>query len=138
MATIKVESKSGTTHVSFVCQRCRQPLKLDHSFNTLDRQLLAELSAPFTAVESNEDELDIISKPALDDVEVDENYSKRDITSTPEPDEDAGDFLLLGETSPGNMDNLSHRIRRPASESPRLSVSQKNKVSVSLSVSRPS
>lgn len=111
MATIKVESKSGTTHVSFVCQRCRQPLKLDHSFNTLDRQLLAELSAPFTAVESNEDELDIISKPALDDVEVDENYSKRDITSTPEPDEDAGDFLLLGETSPGNMDNLSHRIR---------------------------
>lgn len=31
--------------------------------------------------------------------------------STPEPDEDAGDFLLLGETSPGNMDNLSHRIR---------------------------
>lgn len=36
--------KVGTTHVSFVCQRCRQPLKLDHSFNTLDQQLLTELT----------------------------------------------------------------------------------------------
>ncbi|XP_062597355.1 uncharacterized protein LOC134258781 [Saccostrea cucullata] len=69
------------------------------------------LRSPFTAVHTNEDELDIITKPVSEEVKVDENFSKRDITSTPQQDEDAGDFLLLGETSPGNMDNLSHRIR---------------------------
>jgi hypothetical protein len=37
----------------------------------------------------------------------DYNFSIR----TSQPDEDTGDFLLLGETNPGNMDNLSHRIR---------------------------
>ena len=40
----KTEIKPNTTHVSFVCQRCRQPLKLDHSFHTLERQLVAELT----------------------------------------------------------------------------------------------
>ena len=28
--------KAGTSKVSFVCQKCFQPLKLDHSFATLD------------------------------------------------------------------------------------------------------
>ena len=26
-------------HVRFVCQRCRQPLKIDLSFDTIDQQL---------------------------------------------------------------------------------------------------
>ncbi|XP_062363875.1 beclin-1 isoform X4 [Cinclus cinclus] len=36
----------GTAHVSFVCQRCCQPLKLDTSFKVLDRLTIQELTAP--------------------------------------------------------------------------------------------
>lgn len=32
--------------VSFVCQRCSQPLKLDTSFKILDRVTIQELTAP--------------------------------------------------------------------------------------------
>ncbi|KAK4808662.1 hypothetical protein QYF61_020151 [Mycteria americana] len=35
-----------TTQVSFVCQRCSQPLKLDTSFKILDRLTIQELTAP--------------------------------------------------------------------------------------------
>lgn len=34
----------GTAHVSFVCQRCCQPLKLDTSFKVLDRLTIQELT----------------------------------------------------------------------------------------------
>ena len=46
MATdiIPKDTKTDSEHVNFVCQRCKQPLKLDHSFNTLDNQLLGELA----------------------------------------------------------------------------------------------
>lgn len=33
-----------TTQVSFVCQRCSQPLKLDTSFKILDRLTIQELT----------------------------------------------------------------------------------------------
>ena len=36
--------RKGTTHVSFVCQRCYQPLRLDTSFNNLDKETLKELT----------------------------------------------------------------------------------------------
>ena len=36
--------KAGTTHVSFVCQKCFQPLKLDHSFNTIEQKQITELT----------------------------------------------------------------------------------------------
>ncbi|KAM8795293.1 beclin-1 [Eudromia elegans] len=36
----------GTAQVSFVCQRCSQPLKLDTSFKILDRVTIQELTAP--------------------------------------------------------------------------------------------
>ena len=36
-------STSTTMQVSFVCQRCSQPLKLDTSFNVLDRVTIQEL-----------------------------------------------------------------------------------------------
>jgi len=35
---------SNTMQVSFVCQRCSQPLKLDTSFNVLDRMTIQELT----------------------------------------------------------------------------------------------
>lgn len=34
---------TATMQVSFVCQRCSQPLKLDTSFNVLDRVTIQEL-----------------------------------------------------------------------------------------------
>ncbi len=37
------KSSSTTMQVSFVCQRCCQPLKLDTSFNVLDRVTIHEL-----------------------------------------------------------------------------------------------
>lgn len=38
-----------TTQVSFVCQRCSQPLKLDTSFKILDRLTIQELTGTGTA-----------------------------------------------------------------------------------------
>ena len=37
------KSSTSTTQVSFVCQRCSQPLKLDTSFNVLDKVTIHEL-----------------------------------------------------------------------------------------------
>uniref|UniRef100_A0A673ZBG5 Beclin 1, autophagy related n=1 Tax=Salmo trutta TaxID=8032 RepID=A0A673ZBG5_SALTR len=42
------KSSSTTMQVSFVCQRCSQPLKLDTSFNVLDRVTIQELIGMFT------------------------------------------------------------------------------------------
>uniref|UniRef100_A0A2I2YFA9 Beclin 1 n=1 Tax=Gorilla gorilla gorilla TaxID=9595 RepID=A0A2I2YFA9_GORGO len=39
-------SNNSTMQVSFVCQRCSQPLKLDTSFKILDRVTIQELTAP--------------------------------------------------------------------------------------------
>lgn len=39
-----LKSSSSTMQVSFVCQRCSQPLKLDTSFNVLDRMTIQELT----------------------------------------------------------------------------------------------
>ncbi|GLD62907.1 beclin-1 [Lates japonicus] len=44
------KSSSTTMQVSFVCQRCCQPLKLDTSFNVLDRVTIQELTAPLVTV----------------------------------------------------------------------------------------
>uniref|UniRef100_A0A3B1ID31 Beclin 1, autophagy related n=1 Tax=Astyanax mexicanus TaxID=7994 RepID=A0A3B1ID31_ASTMX len=50
------KSSSTTMQVSFVCQRCSQPLKLDTSFNVLDRGTIQELIGRFeTFVESKPD-----------------------------------------------------------------------------------
>ncbi|ETE61707.1 Beclin-1, partial [Ophiophagus hannah] len=40
------KSPACTMQVSFVCQRCSQPLKLDTSFNVLDKVTIQELTAP--------------------------------------------------------------------------------------------
>ncbi|XP_015282259.1 PREDICTED: beclin-1 [Gekko japonicus] len=40
------KSPTCTTQVSFVCQRCSQPLKLDTSFKILDKVTIQELTAP--------------------------------------------------------------------------------------------
>lgn len=43
------KTPSSTMQVSFVCQRCSQPLKLDTSFKILDRVTIQELTAPLLA-----------------------------------------------------------------------------------------
>ncbi|KAB1265075.1 Beclin-1 [Camelus dromedarius] len=43
------KTTSSTMQVSFVCQRCSQPLKLDTSFKILDRVTIQELTAPLLA-----------------------------------------------------------------------------------------
>ncbi|KAM7068996.1 beclin-1 [Molossus nigricans] len=43
------KTSSSTMQVSFVCQRCSQPLKLDTSFKILDRVTIQELTAPLLA-----------------------------------------------------------------------------------------
>uniref|UniRef100_A0A5F9CCB3 Beclin-1 n=1 Tax=Oryctolagus cuniculus TaxID=9986 RepID=A0A5F9CCB3_RABIT len=43
------KTPSNTMQVSFVCQRCSQPLKLDMSFKILDWVTIQELTAPLLA-----------------------------------------------------------------------------------------
>uniref|UniRef100_A0A8C4N162 Beclin 1, autophagy related n=1 Tax=Eptatretus burgeri TaxID=7764 RepID=A0A8C4N162_EPTBU len=47
---MNMEGSTSMANVSFVCQRCGQPLKLDTSFNTLDTITIAELSAPLVTI----------------------------------------------------------------------------------------
>lgn len=112
MASRQEIGKVGTTHVSFVCQRCRLPLKLDHSFNTLDQQLLSELTAPLTSNAGQDESIDIFQKKVHGlDPSKEEAIFKREIPASNSYDEDGNDFLLLGETTPGSTDNLNHRLK---------------------------
>uniref|UniRef100_A0A8C8IFQ3 Beclin-1 n=1 Tax=Oncorhynchus tshawytscha TaxID=74940 RepID=A0A8C8IFQ3_ONCTS len=110
------KSSSTTMQVSFVCQRCSQPLKLDTSFNVLDRVTIQELIAPLVTVtpskqtESNETE----SAPEETFVETKQDGVARKyipparMMST----ESANSFTLIGEASDGGtMENLSRRLK---------------------------
>uniref|UniRef100_A0A8C7VFQ0 Beclin-1 n=1 Tax=Oncorhynchus mykiss TaxID=8022 RepID=A0A8C7VFQ0_ONCMY len=110
------KSSSTTMQVSFVCQRCSQPLKLDTSFNVLDRVTIQELIAPLVTVtpskqtESNEAE----SAPEETFVETKQDGVARKyipparMMST----ESANSFTLIGEASDGGtMENLSRRLK---------------------------
>ncbi|XP_066554683.1 beclin-1 [Amia ocellicauda] len=109
------KSSSSTMQVSFVCQRCSQPLKLDTSFNVLDKVTIQELIAPLVTVthikqdESNEDE-----NVPEDFVENKQDGVSRKyipparMLST----ESANSFTLIGEASDGGtMENLSRRLK---------------------------
>uniref|UniRef100_A0A674E171 Beclin-1 n=1 Tax=Salmo trutta TaxID=8032 RepID=A0A674E171_SALTR len=110
------KSSSTTMQVSFVCQRCSQPLKLDTSFNVLDRVTIQELIAPLVTVtpskqtESNKAE----SAPEETFVETKQDGVARKyipparMMST----ESANSFTLIGEASDGGtMENLSRRLK---------------------------
>ena len=49
-----ISSSRGTTRVSFVCQKCSQPLRLDQSsFSSIDDETLSELTRKYkTVIES--------------------------------------------------------------------------------------
>ena len=124
------ESRRGTTYVSFICQQCYQPLRLDYSFNTLDAETLSELtsSLPTSAEKrkaTEEDEgasrdTDAGSEPepktesvnnATDSSE--ENVVTKTVRPTRMSSNDGNGFTLIGEASgtSGRTDNLSHRLK---------------------------
>uniref|UniRef100_A0A3Q3WLA6 Beclin-1 n=1 Tax=Mola mola TaxID=94237 RepID=A0A3Q3WLA6_MOLML len=98
------KSSSTTMQVSFVCQRCCQPLKLDTSFNVLDRVTIHELIGKYknqcqvsnTFVENKQDG---VSRKYIPPARM---------MST----ESANSFTLIGEASDGGtMENLSRRLK---------------------------
>nr|XP_013005143.1 beclin-1 isoform X4 [Cavia porcellus] len=111
------KASSSTMQVSFVCQRCSQPLKLDTSFKILDRVTIQELTAPLLTAGQ--------AKPAMVQEEAanpgeelfvetrQDGVSRRFIPparmlST----ESANSFTLIGEASDGGtMENLSRRLK---------------------------
>uniref|UniRef100_A0A8C5GCM2 Beclin-1 n=1 Tax=Gouania willdenowi TaxID=441366 RepID=A0A8C5GCM2_GOUWI len=95
------KSSSSTMQVSFVCQRCCQPLKLDTSFNVLDRVTVHELigSYPQKSETFVENKQDGVSRKYIPPARM---------MST----ESANSFTLIGEASDGGtMENLSRRLK---------------------------
>ncbi|XP_067007749.1 beclin-1-like protein [Anabrus simplex] len=84
--------------VSFVCQRCLQPLKLDPSFNSLGEHTLAELSLPIHAAP----EVDLESQAGS----LDHYIPPFRLT---ESGNGANGFMLVGDE--GETSSLSHHMR---------------------------
>ncbi|XP_067825008.1 beclin-1 [Heptranchias perlo] len=111
------KSSSSTMQVSFVCQRCSQPLKLDTSFNVLDKVTIQELTAPLVTVTPVKPEGGRVEDGSLAEETCIENkpdgVSRKYIPparmlST----ESANSFTLIGEASDGGtMENLSRRLK---------------------------
>ncbi|KAL3051510.1 hypothetical protein OYC64_001705 [Pagothenia borchgrevinki] len=110
------KSSSTTMQVSFVCQRCCQPLKLDTSFNVLDRVTIQELIAPVVTVTPSKqaDNTDGETAPEETFAENKQDGVSRKyipparMMST----ESANSFTLIGEASDGGtMENLSRRLK---------------------------
>lgn len=102
--------------VSFVCQRCCQPLKLDTSFNVLDRVTIQELIAPLVTVAPSK-QRDISQGETAPEETFAEN--KQDGVSRKYipparmmSTESANSFTLIGDASDGGtMENLSRRLK---------------------------
>uniref|UniRef100_A0A8C4ZTP7 Beclin-1 n=1 Tax=Gadus morhua TaxID=8049 RepID=A0A8C4ZTP7_GADMO len=121
-------STSTTMQVSFVCQRCSQPLKLDTSFNVLDRVTIQELIGRLSKQTDNNEgdhapEVAQCKQTCFNAccLSTQETFveSKQDgiarkyipparMMST----ESANSFTLIGEASDGGtMENLSRRLK---------------------------
>ncbi|KAM4692307.1 beclin-1 [Rhinophrynus dorsalis] len=109
-------SKSSTMQVSFVCQRCSQPLKLDTSFNILDKVTMQELTAPLVTATAVKPE-DIQEE----DSNIEETFAESRMDGVSRrlipparmmSTESANSFTLIGEASDGGtMENLSRRLK---------------------------
>ncbi|XP_067167927.1 beclin-1 isoform X4 [Apteryx mantelli] len=107
-----------TAQVSFVCQRCSQPLKLDTSFKILDRVTIQELTAPLLTAaparpgEAHEEESALTEQEAFTEHRQD-GVSRRFIPpARMMSTESANSFTLIGEASDGGtMENLSRRLK---------------------------
>ncbi|TNN67728.1 Beclin-1 [Liparis tanakae] len=110
------KSSSTTMQVSFVCQRCCQPLKLDTSFNVLDRVTIQELIAPLVTVASNKQADSTEEETAPEETFLEnkpDGVSRKYIPpARMMSTESANSFTLIGEASDGGtMENLSRRLK---------------------------
>ncbi|XP_010633833.1 beclin-1 isoform X2 [Fukomys damarensis] len=111
------KASSSTMQVSFVCQRCSQPLKLDTSFKILDRVTIQELTAPLLSTaqvkpgETQEEEANPGEEPFVETRQ--DGVSRRFIPpARMMSTESANSFTLIGEASDGGtMENLSRRLK---------------------------
>ncbi|GAB1296865.1 Beclin-1 [Apodemus speciosus] len=116
------KASSSTMQVSFVCQRCSQPLKLDTSFKILDRVTIQELTAPLLTTaqakpgETQEEEANSGEEPFIETRQ--DGVSRRFIPPASSSrngmmsTESANSFTLIGEASDGGtMENLSRRLK---------------------------
>lgn len=111
------KASSSTMQVSFVCQRCSQPLKLDTSFKILDRVTIQELTAPLLTTaqakpgETQEEEANPGEEPFIETRQ--DGVSRRFIPpARVMSTESANSFTLIGEASDGGtMENLSRRLK---------------------------
>ncbi|XP_075436277.1 beclin-1 isoform X2 [Ascaphus truei] len=108
-------SKSSTMQVSFVCQRCSQPLKLDTSFKILDKVAMQELTAPLlttAAVKPSDPHESNVIEETFAESRAD-GVSRRLIPpARMMSTESANSFTLIGEASDGGtMENLSRRLK---------------------------
>uniref|UniRef100_A0A8C5AGA6 Beclin-1 n=1 Tax=Gadus morhua TaxID=8049 RepID=A0A8C5AGA6_GADMO len=111
-------STSTTMQVSFVCQRCSQPLKLDTSFNVLDRVTIQELIAPLVTVTPTQCKQTCFNACCLSTQETFVESKQDGIARKYIPParmmstESANSFTLIGEASDGGtMENLSRRLK---------------------------
>lgn len=104
-----MSSGSSKTRVSFVCQRCRQPLKIDPSFDNIEQQndLVKELTGPLIPAQEKDESL---IQETVGPFEEDDNISRRVIPPC-YPEDENNDFTLLGETGPASLGNLGHQSR---------------------------
>ncbi|NP_001032963.1 beclin-1 isoform X1 [Takifugu rubripes] len=110
------KSSSTTMQVSFVCQRCCQPLKLDTSFNVLDRVTVHELTAPLVTVTPSKQAESSEGETAPEEAFVEnkqDGVSRKYIPpARMMSTESANSFTLIGEASDcGNMEHLSRRLK---------------------------
>ncbi|MEQ2270420.1 Beclin-1 [Xenotaenia resolanae] len=110
------KSSSTTMQVSFVCQRCSQPLKLDTSFNVLDRVTIQELTAPVVTVTPSSKQPDSSGGEAAPETFVEnkqDGVSRKYIPpARMMSTESANSFTLIGDASDGGtMENLSRRLK---------------------------
>uniref|UniRef100_A0A8C6SK66 Beclin-1 n=1 Tax=Neogobius melanostomus TaxID=47308 RepID=A0A8C6SK66_9GOBI len=108
------KSSSTTMQVSFVCQRCCQPLKLDTSFNVLDRVTIQELIAPLVTVTPSKQPDSIEGEKAQEEtfVESKQDGVSRKYIPLMMSTESANSFTLIGDASDGGtMENLSRRLK---------------------------
>ncbi|XP_043303949.1 beclin-1-like isoform X1 [Cervus canadensis] len=111
------KTSSSTMQVSFVCQRCSQPLKLDTSFKVLDCVTIQGLTAPLLATaqmkpsETQEEEANSGEEPFIETRQ--DGVSHRFIPpARMMSTESANSFTLIGEASDGDtMENLSRRLK---------------------------
>ncbi|XP_065109473.1 beclin-1 [Paramisgurnus dabryanus] len=111
-----LKSSSSTMQVSFVCQRCSQPLKLDTSFNVLDRVTIHELTAPLVTVTTSKqpDSCEGSSVPEETFLESKQDGVARKYIASARlmSTESTNSFTLIGEASDGGtMENLSRRLK---------------------------